>query len=132
MGIAWTKDLETGNQQIDGEHKQLIKAADDLIQACGKGKGRDEIAHAVDFLSNYTKTHFAHEELLQVKYKLPEYETHKAWHQAYVKEIEALAAKLKIEGATIAMVSEVNAKVGILLTHIKTMDLKLAKHIQNS
>ena len=132
MGVVWTKDLETGNTQIDSEHKQLIKAADDLIQACGKGKGRDEISKAVDFLSNYTKTHFAHEELLQVKYKLPEYETHKAWHKAYVKDIEELAAKLKAEGATIAMVSAVNAKIGVLLTHIKTMDVNLAKHIKNS
>ena len=132
MAFTFTKDLETGNAQIDNEHRQLIKAADDLISACGQGKGRQEIAGAVDFLANYTKTHFAHEEELMMKFKYPEYISHKNWHQAYVKEIEAAGAKLKAEGATIALVADVNAKVSVLITHIKTSDLKLAQYIQNA
>jgi hemerythrin len=131
MAFTFTKDLETGNVQIDNEHRQLIKAADDLIEACSHGKGRQEIGNAVEFLANYTKTHFAHEEELMVKFKFPDYNTHKNWHQAYVKEIEAASVKLKAEGATIALVAEVNAKIGQLITHIKTFDVKLAQHIKN-
>ncbi len=130
MAFTFTKDLETGNAQIDNEHRQLIKAADDLVLACSQGKGRQEIGSAVEFLANYTKTHFAHEEELMVKYKYPEYISHKNWHQAYVREIEAAGVKLKAEGATIALVADVNAKVSVLITHIKTSDLKLAQHIK--
>lgn len=132
MAFVWTKDLETGNMQIDNEHKQLVKAADDLVTACSQGKGRQEIGTAVEFLSNYTKTHFAHEEELQVKYKFPDYTTHKSWHLGFLKEFELVAAKLKAEGANIAIVAEVNAKVGQLITHIKTSDLKLAQFIHSS
>lgn len=132
MAFIWTKDLETGNMQIDNEHKQLVKAADDLVTACSQGKGRQEIGNAVEFLSNYTKTHFAHEEELQVKYKYPEYAVHKSWHQSFIKEIETVATKLKAEGANIAIVAEVNAKIGQLITHIRTFDLKLAQFIQSS
>ena len=56
MAITWSKDLETGNAQIDSEHQTLLKAADDLIDACNKGKGREVIGPAVDFLVSYTKS----------------------------------------------------------------------------
>ncbi|MGI5984878.1 MAG: hemerythrin family protein [Clostridiales bacterium] len=132
MAFVWTKDLETGNALIDNEHRQLVKAADELVEACGQGKGRQEVGKAVEFLSNYTKTHFAHEEELQLKYKYPDYAAHKSWHQSFLKEFEDVAAKLKAEGATIALVADVNAKVSKLITHIKTLDLKLAQYIQSS
>lgn len=131
MGITWSKDLETGNAQIDSEHQTLLKAADDLIEACTKGKGREVVGPAVDFLVSYTKTHFTHEQALQVKYNFPEYPNHKQWHQTYIAEMDALAAKIKEQGATIAMVAEVNMEIGKLLSHIKTMDVRLAKHIKS-
>ena len=132
MAFVWTKDLETGNTQIDNEHKQLVKAADELVTACLLGKGRQEIGNSIEFLSNYTKTHFAHEEELQTKYKYPEYAVHKSWHQGFVKDIEDVTAKLKAEGANIAVVALVNLKVTQLITHINTFDLKLAQFIQSS
>jgi len=129
MAILWTNDLATGNGQIDSEHKQLIKAASELMEACGQGRGRQEIGHAVEFLSNYTKTHFTHEEELQQKFRFPGYAAHRSWHQSYIREIEAVMEKLKTEGPTIAVVAEVNMKLSQLLTHIKTADLKLAQYI---
>ena len=131
MAFTWTKDLETGNAQIDSEHKQLIRAADELVEACGQGKGSQELVKAVEFLSNYTQTHFSHEEQLQIKCNYPEYQTHKAWHQSFLNDFGQVAAKLKAEGATIALVAEVNTKVSQVLMHIKTMDTQLARYIQS-
>lgn len=132
MSIEWTNDLKTGDPVIDSEHKRLLKAANDLVEACNKGKGREEIARATDFLSSYTNTHFAHEEELMKKHAYPEYDTHRKWHIAYIKEIETVAVKIKEQGPTVAVLAEVNTKLGVLLNHIRTMDLKLAKHIQAS
>lgn len=132
MAFKWTDDLATGNAVIDGEHKKLIQAADDLVEACSQGKGRQVINDAVDFLADYTKTHFGHEEKLQLEYKFPAYQAHRTWHQGYVKKIEDVAARLKAEGPTIAIVAEVNARLSELITHIKTMDLKVAQFIQSS
>lgn len=132
MAFKWTSDLATGNTLIDSEHKKLIKAADDLVEACSQGKGRQTISDAVAFLVNYTKTHFAHEEELQQKYKFPGYVGHRAWHQGYIRKIEDVAARLKAEGPTISLVAEVNTRVSELITHIKTMDLKLAQFIQSA
>ena len=132
MAIEWTDDLKTGDFIIDSEHKRLLKAANDLVDACSKGKGRDELVRATDFLSYYTKTHFSHEEELIEKNAYPEKESklHKEWHKGYISEIEELSAKLKNEGPTVVIMAEVNNKLSILLTHIRTLDLKLAKYIQ--
>ena len=130
MAFNWSAELETGNIQIDEEHKKLIKAINDLLAACGQGKGRQEITNTVDFLVDYTKTHFSHEEKLQIQNRYPEYSAHKAWHEGYVAQISQLAKRLKDEGATIILVGEVNMKASILVTHIKTQDVKLAKFIK--
>ena len=34
MAYQFTKDLETGNALIDSQHKQLIQAINDLLDAC--------------------------------------------------------------------------------------------------
>ncbi len=40
MRYELTKDLETGNALIDKEHRELLKAVNDLLDACSKGEGR--------------------------------------------------------------------------------------------
>ncbi|MDO7203590.1 hemerythrin domain-containing protein [Paraclostridium bifermentans] len=60
MAYKWTDDLLTGNIQIDTEHKELIKAINDLLEACSKGKGRAELEKTCKLLSSYTRTHFGH------------------------------------------------------------------------
>jgi len=34
MRYDWTSDLETGNNTIDEQHKQLIAAINNLLEAC--------------------------------------------------------------------------------------------------
>lgn len=131
MAFTWTSALETKNEQIDTEHKSLIDAINNLLDACSKGKGRAEIANTVDFLNEYTKTHFSHEEALQQKYRYPDYVNHKKLHEGFIKTVEETSEKLKKEGPTIQLVGEINAQLGNwLLKHIKTEDVKIARHIE--
>lgn len=132
MAFEWTNDLETGNSQIDNEHKKLINAINDLLKACSQGKGRQELNGAVEFLQEYTKTHFNHEEKLQITHKYPFYENHKAWHESYIKQIDDIASKLKADGPTIIVLGDVNLKASLLISHIKLEDRKLAKYIQEN
>ncbi|WP_434797293.1 bacteriohemerythrin [Terrisporobacter vanillatitrophus] len=132
MAYKWSDDLLTGNMQIDKEHKELIKAINDLFEACSKGKGRAELEKTVKFLSSYTKTHFAHEEVLQVKYNYPDYNNHKKYHKHFVEQVENIHKKLLAEGSNIALIGEINSKVGNwIISHIKREDVKVAQHIKN-
>lgn len=133
MAYKWTDDLLTGNVQIDNEHKELIKAINDLLEACSKGKGRAELEKTVKFLSSYTKTHFAREEVLQMKSKYPDYTNHKKYHQHFIATVDDIQKKLMANGPTIALVGEINSKVANwLISHIKREDVKVAAHIKNN
>lgn len=132
MAFTWTKELETGNAQIDNEHKQLIQAINNLLAACSAGKGRNELAHTMDFLNQYTKTHFQHEQALQVKSGYPDYVNHKRLHDGFIKVVDNLSARLKAEGPTILLVGEISNQLGgWLVKHIKTEDVKVAKHVMS-
>ena len=131
MAFTWTKELETGNAQIDQEHQSLIQALNELLAACAAGKGRSELGKTLDFLENYTKTHFQHEEMLQVRYRYPDYAAHKQYHAGFVKVVQELSARLKADGPSIQLVGEINQQLGgWLVNHIKREDVKVAKHIQ--
>ena len=132
MAYKWSNDLQIGNVQIDSEHKELISAINNLLEACNKGKGRAEIEKTVNFLSSYTKTHFRNEEILQRKYNYPDYINHKKYHQTFIDAVESIKEKLMANGPSIAIVGEVNSKVGNwIINHIKREDVKVAAHIRS-
>lgn len=132
VSFSWSKELETGNAQIDAEHQELLRAINRLLEACATGKGEEELSSTLDFLTQYTMTHFRHEEALQVQYAYPDYPNHKRFHETFFKVVENLAVSLRAEGATARLMEDMNRQlVGWLLNHIKTEDAKVARHIQD-
>lgn len=131
MAYKWSKELETGNPMIDGQHKELISAINSLLDACALGKGRAEIEHTTKFLSDYTTKHFSDEEKLQLQYKYPDYTNHRRYHEEFKRVVNELMAELRKEGATIVLVGKVNSSIaGWLLNHIQKEDKKVAEHIR--
>lgn len=133
MAYKWSGDLLTGNKQIDTEHKELLNAINNLLDACSVGKGRTEVESTVKFLTSYTKTHFSHEEALQRKYNYPDYNNHKKEHTQFIETIEDIQRKLLSNGPSVILVGEVNSKVASwVIRHIKKEDVKVAKHIREN
>lgn len=131
MAYQFTKDLETGNTLIDSEHRQLIQAINDLLNACALGKGRLELEKVTTFLYDYTAKHFADEEALQLKTKYPDYVNHKRYHEEFKKVVASLMNELKVQGPTVVLVGRVNTAIaGWLINHIKVEDKKLAAFIR--
>jgi hemerythrin len=131
MSYSWSDDLATGNVFIDTQHKQLIKAVNDLINACMSRQGRSSLNSTMQFLLDYTVKHFTDEEKMQQQYKYPGYVSHKKLHDAFRASVVALAKQLATEGPSIALVSKVNSSIGDwLVNHIKREDKKIAEHIK--
>ncbi len=132
MAYMWTKDLETGNAMIDTQHKELIRAINDLLQACSAGKGRAEIEKTTKFLFDYTNKHFGDEERLQMQYGCPDMVNHKRYHEEFKRTVRDLTDHLNKEGPTVALVGKVNNSIaGWLINHIKVQDVKVAAHIRS-
>ena len=126
----FTEDLLTGNDMIDEQHEQLFGHINNLLRACGEGKGRVELGRAVQFLIDYTEEHFSAEERLQDKYKYPDRENHKRYHEAFKHAIRELADELERDGATVTLVGKINKSVGDwLVNHVKKQDVRVAAHI---
>lgn len=130
MKYELTGDLLTGNQLIDTQHRQLFETVNALMEACAQGKGRDQIQDTVDFLTNYVMKHFGDEERLQTGSNYPEYASHKQFHDGYRRQLAQTTQLLLQEGPTVKALGELNRIVAVLVTHIRTMDKKMARFVQ--
>jgi hemerythrin len=130
-GIAWSDDLETGNAEIDSQHRQIFRLTNSLAAACINGRKPDMLSSAIEFLVNYTVRHFADEEALQEAYHYPALEEHKKLHEEFKETVASLAARFKNEGSSELLFDQVNSIiVRWLIQHIKQEDYKIAEFIR--
>jgi hemerythrin len=132
MAYLWDSSLETGHEKIDNQHKQLISALNNIIDASRQGKGSEEIFKTLDFLTGYTVMHFTTEEKLQQQYDYPEYLIHKRYHDEFKATVGEITARLIKEGPSEKIVAEITAIIGNwLLNHIKGDDFRMAAFIKS-
>lgn len=129
MIFTWSDELATGNRIIDAEHKQLFVAIDALNKACTDGFGDDGVDRALNFLINYTRTHFAHEERMQYNSRYPNREEHTRWHRECFENCLTAAEKIKTCDNVTAL-TIINLLIASLVTHIKSEDVLLAEHVK--
>jgi hemerythrin len=126
----WKDSLLVGVAQIDSEHRKLVGAIDQLMDACMQGKGRDAVDKTLKFVVSYTKEHFRDEEVLQVKYAYPGVNAHKRLHAQFVTTVGNLLTEFEQTGPTIALPGKLNKTlVDWLVQHIGTEDKKVGEHI---
>lgn len=130
MQYTLTPDLETGNAQIDREHKELFARVNRLMEACSAGRGRTEAGPAMEFLRSYVATHFRHEEALQQDSKYPNYVPHKKFHDEYEKKLRDIANSLVGSEVTIAGLGQINQHISTLIMHIRLEDKKLGQYLK--
>lgn len=130
MKYELTDDLLTGNALIDYEHRELFAAVNNLMDACAQGKGRDQIQKTVQFLGDYVAKHFRDEEGLQTKSNYPGYPAHKQFHDGYRRKLAETTQVLTREGPSVKALGDLNSVVAILVSHIRTEDKRLARHIK--
>lgn len=130
MRYEVTQELITGNALIDSEHRQLFDAVNNLMDACSQGQGRTQIQSTTTFLSNYVIKHFQDEERLQTQNKYPDYTAHKTFHDGYRNQLAQTAQELLREGPTVKALGDLNRMIGVLVSHIRVEDKRLARYIQ--
>ena len=131
MAYVWDTSLETGYLKIDNQHKQLVAAVNNLMEASAGGKGDDAVMETLDFLTGYAIKHFADEEQLQIDYDFPDYLNHKRIHDEFKNVVGALVNKVNKEGISEAIITDVSSIIGgWLLNHIKGDDFRMASYVK--
>ena len=130
MTIEWTPDLATGHERIDGQHRELFRRLDGLLDAMRLGD-RAEIGRLFDFLGSYVAEHFGEEERIMREAGYPGMNVHKAAHDRFVREYGELRRLYETSGAARAVAIKTEAWiVDWLSSHIARTDVTLARHLR--
>lgn len=131
MAVQWTQDLATGIEEIDNQHKELFNRINALIDACSKGKGKEELSGVLNFLADYVVMHFGAEEERMKALAYPDYEAHKKQHDGFIADFLDLKQKLEQKGPTVDLVIKVNHFLfDWLINHIRKMDKVLGAFLK--
>jgi hemerythrin len=132
MAIQWTEDLSVGVTQIDKQHKELFNRVNNLLEACSKGRGRDIVQETIEFLGDYTITHFSTEERHMATHGYPEFKDHKAQHENFIEHFISLKKRVQEEGPGGHIVIETNRTIVTWLnSHIRNVDKKLGEFLKD-
>lgn len=127
----WDASLETGNEEIDAQHKSMFITLNNLIEAHEQGKAPAEIQKTLEFLVEYILKHFADEEKLQEKCGYPYINEHKNIHADLSHKVANLLKELDSEGYSNKFVEKtIYLMTDWLKNHIKGDDFKLAAYLR--
>lgn len=132
MNISWNQNLSIGVEEIDNQHKELVKKINDLINACNEKRGKEEVGKIVDFLGEYVIKHFTAEEKIQREYKYPNYDQHKALHTKFINDLGTFKSQFEKEGPTLNFIISINVVLSDwLINHISKEDKKIGLYINS-
>lgn len=127
MAIEWNDEkMATGFPEIDTQHKEWIRQINEFDDAVVNRKGQDVIQNTLDFLTQYSETHFIGEEAIMAQFNSPALEPNRAAHDEFRGKLAEIRAWVKNEGATSVEVVELkDALEKWLVNHICTVDVQL-------
>lgn len=79
--IMWSADYETGNHDIDQDHRGLFALINDLHDKAKDGVPEESIGVTIEALVDYVNIHFEREEILMSACGYAGLENHKAAHR---------------------------------------------------
>lgn len=95
MAITWTKDLDTGIDVIDQQHRRIVDFINDL-EAAQILKDPEKIKQVVFDCVDYTLSHFAFEESLQEEAGYQYCKPHKKVHQLFTRKVSEYQDRLAL------------------------------------
>ena len=123
--IEWRKEFETGVEDVDHEHRELVDLINELH---GKLEGNADHDTVSDFLGEVfarISAHFALEETVMRKHKYDEYEAHKAEHEALLDDIRDIMDAHEEGGYDDYAGALSDAVRDWFVNHFKTKDARL-------
>lgn len=90
----WHKSYETGNEQMDKEHKELFDILNEAFEEVDDSKREQKIKDVLTHLYGFMKTHFKEEEKLMREIKYPKLKEHIQLHNEIVHNCNELVQEV--------------------------------------
>lgn len=133
--MQWTPAMSVGVEQLDNDHKVLIKVINDLDANAGDDSRRDVVRQCLIALRRYAEFHFAREEKAMSACGYPSLEVHKDEHRDFVKRIQEVTARFDAapdEAAGIVNQELLTYLRDWLNHHILIEDMAYRPHVERS
>lgn len=126
--VEWKDEYSVGINSIDEQHKRLLNLINQLQTAVDYSTGDQFEREALDELVDYTKTHFTYEEGLMRDNDYPDFEPHKAQHEAMFKKVEEVLAEYEKDHDS-AMSNATEYLKKWLVNHINGTDKEYSSYL---
>ncbi len=126
----WEDRYSVGIREIDDQHKQLVALLNELYEAMHAGRGKDALGRVLTGLADYTRFHFAAEELLMRTHHYPDYPIHREKHRKMAAKVAELAEAFA-DGTLFSPVQISNFLKGWLQRHIMGTDRQLGAYLRD-
>jgi hemerythrin len=114
------------------QHKELFSRINALLEGMKSGQGPAEISKTMRFLGDYVVLHFGTEEKEMAKHTYPASQSHKAEHEAFVRDLGALNKEDETQGANAYLTIQIQRRVcDWLVSHIGRVDKVLGAYLQS-
>lgn len=116
-----------GRDEMDGEHDVQLSLLYALREAVNAAQG-DAVGDILDRLTQYSKMHFASEQLLMRLYQYGDYERHVLDHEQMIQRLDDVRAE-HAAGQDGAVVDALDALDAGLVEHIRSADRALGRYL---
>jgi hemerythrin len=127
--LSLLKDMETGVEKIDMQHRELIDRINNLLAVSAKAISEEETQKTIDYLGEYVVKHFGDEEELQINSKYPKYPEHKEKHTLFVNDFVNLKNEFAGNCNSMEFTMKLNSSlINWIVKHIKGDDVEFGKY----
>lgn len=123
--IDWRKEFETGVEEVDHEHKELIDLLNTLHEKLGTDVSREEVRGFLGDVFTSISSHFALEETVMRKHKYDEYQAHKSEHEQLLDDLRDIMDAFEANEALDYKSTLADAVRDWFVNHFKTKDARL-------
>lgn len=118
----------SGFRSLDNDHRLQVDLLVALRDAITGHRRRSEIDDILEKIVDYSRVHFASEQLLMHLDAYPERERHAGDHERMLADLEALRSSWRTGEASLP-VERIDALADRLVEHIDTADRLLGQHL---
>jgi hemerythrin len=126
--LEWEDSFSVGVDEIDRQHKKLIRLVNDLNRALKTGGGYNAAQDVIRELAAYALQHFQTEEGYMQRAEYPAYAEHKAEHEAFALKTLKFHDDLKQHNVLLSVEILFFLREWVK-QHITTVDAKLKPYL---
>ncbi len=128
--FSWRPEYSVGSAQIDLQHKQIFRMADELHSAMVAGQELETIEGLLDRFVAYTRFHFTSEERYMQESEYPGCDQHHEFHEKLLLKVEDFQNKMKSRRVAVPM--ELTRFLRDFLDgHVQREDLRFGRYLKS-